>query len=62
MLAAMAMSADGLPMFNVGEGDTDITPLPRARRRNKFGLTDEELERMADMSPKEKKLFLKGRE
>ena len=60
LLAAFAATPGGLHLFDVGPTDqTGFRPEPKPR--NKYNLTDEELELMASMSPKEKKLFLKGR-
>lgn len=62
------MIGSNVPAFHrrddVDFPDGDPDPLAsgrRAERKNKLGLTDEERELMAGMSPKEKKQFLKGR-
>lgn len=45
--------------------DRDLPLLPEGKLprelKNKFNLTDEEKERMATMTPKEKRVFLKNR-
>lgn len=52
--AALSNGLGGIPEFH---GRPYTPPAPK----NKYGLTDEELELMSTMSPKEKKIFLKNR-
>jgi len=51
-----------LSMFSDGASLSDFTPRNKSTEpKNKYNLTDEEVEQLSTMTPKEKKKFLKGK-
>lgn len=43
------------------EVQSAVVPKPEALPKNKYNLTEEDIEKMSSMTPKEKKIFLKDR-